>query len=83
MNLLMDIQSDQLKIPVTRSGTAESTALGAAWLAGLAEGVWTSTEDLAQLWEAERIALPSKEDLLVDSEYEKWVEAVQRSKNWN
>ncbi len=83
MNLLMDIQSDQLKIPVTRSGAAESTALGAAWLAGLAEGVWTSTEDLAQLWEAERIALPSKEDLLVDSEYEKWVEAVQRSKNWN
>ena len=83
MNLLMDIQSDQLKIPVTRSATAESTALGAAWLAGLAEGVWTSTEDLAQLWEAERIALPSKEDLLVDSEYEKWVEAVQRSRNWN
>ncbi len=83
MNLLMDIQSDQLKIPVTRSATAESTALGAAWLAGLAEGVWASTEDLAQLWKAERTALPSKEDLLVDREYEKWVEAVQRSKNWN
>jgi len=83
MNLLMDIQSDQLKIPVTRSATAESTALGAAWLAGLAEGVWASTEDLAQLWKAERTALPSKEDLLVDREYEKWVEAVRRSKNWN
>ena len=83
MNLLMDIQSDQLKIPVTRSATAESTALGAAWLAGLAEGVWASPEDLAQLWKAERTALPSKDDLLVDSEYEKWVEAVQRSRNWN
>ena len=83
MNLLMDIQSDQLKIPVTRSATAESTALGAAWLAGLAEGIWASTEDLAQQWKAERTALPSKEDLLADSEYEKWIEAVQRSKNWN
>ena len=83
MNLLMDIQSDQLKIPVTRSATAESTALGAAWLAGLTEGVWASTEDLAGLWKAERTAFPSTEDLLVDSEYEKWVEAVQRSRNWN
>ena len=83
MNLLMDIQSDQLKIPVTRSATAESTALGAAWLAGLAEGIWASTEDLAQQWKAERTALPSKEDLLADSEYEKWIEAVQRSRNWN
>ena len=83
MDLLMDIQSDQLKIPVTRSATAESTALGAAWLAGLAEGVWGSTEDLAELWEAERTALPSAEESLVDNDYKKWMEAVQRSRNWN
>ena len=83
MNLLMDIQSDQLKIPVTRSATSESTALGAAWLAGLTEGVWSSTEDLADLWKAERTAFPSTEESLVDSDYERWIKAVQRSKNWN
>ena len=83
MNLLMDIQSDQLKIPVTRSATTESTALGAAWLAGLAEEVWSSTDDLAQLWEAERTAFPSPEESLVDSDYEKWMKAVERSRNWN
>ena len=83
MDLLMDIQSDQLKIPVTRSATAESTALGAAWLAGLTEGVWGSTEDLAELWSAERTAFPSTEESLVDSDYERWIKAVQRSKNWN
>ena len=83
MNLLMDIQSDQLKIPVTRSATTESTALGAAWLAGLAEEVWSSTDDLAQLWEAERTAFPSTEESLVDSDYEKWMKAVERSRNWN
>ena len=83
MDLLMDIQSDQLKIPVTRSATAESTALGAAWLAGLTEEVWGSTEDLAELWSAERTAFPSTEESLVDSDYERWIKAVQRSKNWN
>ena len=83
MNLLMDIQSDQLKIPVTRSATTESTALGAAWLAGLAEEVWSSTDDLTQLWEAERTAFPSTEDSLVDSDYERWMKAVERSRNWN
>ena len=83
MDLLMDIQSDQLKIPVTRSATAESTALGAAWLAGLTQGVWGSTEDLAELWSAERTAFPSTEESLVDSDYQSWIKAVQRSKNWN
>jgi len=83
MDLLMDIQSDQLKIPVTRSAAAESTALGAAWMAGLTEGVWGSTEDLSELWSAERTAFPSTEESLVDSDYERWMKAVQRSKNWN
>ena len=52
MDLLLQMQADQIRVPVERPATAETTALGAAWLAGLAEGVWGSLDELSALWSA-------------------------------
>ena len=51
-DLLLQFQADLLGVPVTRAGQPEATALGAAWLAGLATGVWESEEEVAALWSA-------------------------------
>ena len=51
MDLLLQLQADQLRVPVSRPVMQETTALGAAYLAGLAEGVWGSLEDVAALWQ--------------------------------
>src|SRR5207248_5925091 len=51
-DLLLQLQADQLQVPVVRSAVQETTALGAAYLAGLAEGVWSSTEEVAGHWRA-------------------------------
>jgi glycerol kinase len=58
-DLLMQFQADLLGIPVVRPAVTETTALGAAYLAGLAGGVYGSTEELAGLWRAERRFLPT------------------------
>ncbi len=58
-NLLMQFQADLLGIPVVRPLVTETTALGAAYLAGLSSGVYTSTAELSQLWRAERRFLPT------------------------
>ena len=50
MDLLLQLQADQLGVPVRRPRVQETTALGAAYLAGLAEGVWGSTDDIAANW---------------------------------
>ena len=57
-DLLMQFQADLLGIPVVRPMVTETTALGAAWLAGLASGVYRGTEELSHLWQAERRFLP-------------------------
>ena len=53
-NLLMQLQADQLQRPVERPVIAETTALGAAFLAGLATGVWSSRDELAATWQLDR-----------------------------
>ena len=53
-DLLMQFQADVMGVPVVRPEVTETTALGAAYLAGLATGVWSATDELAQLWRAER-----------------------------
>ena len=53
MDLLCQMQADQLQVPVERPAATETTALGAAYLAGLAEGVWSSTDELSALWSVE------------------------------
>jgi glycerol kinase len=78
-DLLMQIQADQLQAPVERPEIAETTALGAAFLAGLATGVWSSTSELAATWRLDRRFSPGSRD---EEAYARWLEAVQRSRSW-
>ena len=81
MNLLMQFQADQLKIPVIRSSNKESTAMGAAFLAGLASGVWGSLKEIENLWKGDEPFLPNVNNNLSEKLYENWLDAVRRSKN--
>ncbi len=81
-NLLMQIQADLLGVPVLRPATLETTALGAAYLAGLASRVWTSTEQIASRWHRAdqfdpRMNADQRQHLLAD-----WRRAVARSRDW-
>jgi glycerol kinase len=79
---LMQFQADILQIPVVRPKTTETTALGAAYLAGLAVGFWSSKNDLTRHWQIDKIFEPQ---MSVDKAAELkslWHEAVKRSMNW-
>ena len=78
-NLLLRLQADQLQAPVERPVIAETTALGAAFLAGLATGVWSSTAELAATWRLDRRFEPGQAD---EAGHRRWREAVARSKGW-
>ena len=82
MPLLLQLQADQLRIPVVRPRCIESTSLGAAMLAGIAEGVWGSLEDVARLWHPDVEMVPSADPAMADAGYASWVEAVGRSRAW-
>ena len=60
MDLLLQLQADQLQVPVARPTIAETTALGAAYLAGLAAGVWSSLDEVASLWQLDREFTPGR-----------------------
>jgi glycerol kinase len=79
-DLLMQIQADQLQVPVERPVVAETTALGAAFLAGLATGVWSSPAELEATWRLDRRFTPGPRD---DAAYAAWREAVRRTMGWN
>ena len=79
MDLLLQLQADQLGITVTRPRVTETTALGAAWLAGLAEGVWGSLAELTGMWAADVELAPRGGG---DAKYETWLRAVERSRGW-
>ena len=81
-NLLMQIQADILQIPVVRSKTAETTALGAAYFAGLAVGFWKSKENLAAHWQEDRSFEPQISMADAAALQSRWQEAVRRSFNW-
>lgn len=80
--LLMQFQADILQIPVVRSRISETTALGAAYLAGLAAGVWTSKSELAAHWRADRIFDPRLPAGEAKALRERWKMAVSRSLEW-
>src|SRR5690606_22385573 len=82
MDLLLQLQADQLGVPVTQALHQETTALGAAYLAGLAEGVWGSAEDLAARWAADREAAPSGDREAADDAHARWHRAVERARGW-
>ena len=79
-DLLMQIQADQLQVPVERPVVGETTALGAAFLAGLATGTWSSTDELAATWRLDRRFDPGPRD---DAAYARWRRAVSRTKGWS
>ena len=82
LDLLLQIQADQLRVPVARPVVRETTALGAAFLAGLAEGVWSSTEEVAGLWQQDAVFNPRAPQSVVDERHATWRRAVERSRRW-
>ena len=78
-DLLMQFQADLLGIPVVRPAVTETTALGAAYLAGLATGVYRSTEELAGLWRAERRFLPEVAPARAAELMARWEHAVRQA----
>ncbi|MCB9435377.1 MAG: glycerol kinase GlpK [Anaerolineales bacterium] len=81
-NLLMQIQADLLGVPVERPAVTETTALGAAYLAGLATGFWSSTEALSQQWSIEQTFVPTLSEDQRQSKLAGWHKAVERSRAW-
>jgi glycerol kinase len=79
---LLQFQADILRVPVERPRVTETTALGAAFLAGLASGFWSSTDEVAAMWELDRRFDPvmgmDERDRLVA----RWRRAVERSRGW-
>jgi glycerol kinase len=81
-DLLMQFQSDILAASVVRPQTIETTALGAAYAAGLAVGFWRSTEEIEENWAASRRWKPAMEEALRERLYASWGKAVRRSFDW-
>ncbi|MBE2231890.1 MAG: glycerol kinase GlpK [Anaerolinea sp.] len=79
---LMQFQSDILGVPVVRPVVAETTALGAAYAAGLAVGYWDNLEDLRQNWQIDKTYEPKMDDATRAKLYKGWLKAVQRSMSW-
>lgn len=80
--LLCGIQADQLGVPVSRPIVTETTALGAAMLAGLAEGVWSSPAEAASLWQLDRRFEPSGDRAGADRLHALWRGALERTLHW-
>jgi glycerol kinase len=82
-NLLMQFQSDILGIPVIRPEVVETTALGAAYLAGLSTGFWNSIDELKNQWKLNRKFSPMLNAEEVNGLKTKWADAVERAKSWS
>lgn len=82
-NLLMQIQSDAIGRNVVRPKITETTALGAAYFAGLAVGFWKSIEEIKDQWQVDRKFIPEAEESEIKKTITNWKRAVERSKNWN
>ncbi len=82
MALLLQLVADQTRLPVRRPASVETTALGAATLAGLAEGVWGSLDDLAALWTEDEAFGPLAPTSETEPAHQAWLRALDRSRNW-
>lgn len=78
-NLLMQFQADLLGIPVVRPACVETTALGAAYLAGLSSGMYQSTQELSALWKAERRFMPTMQRARAAELMQQWEHAVRQT----
>jgi len=81
-DFMMQFQADLLQIPVVRPAVTETTALGAAYLAGLAVGYWKSIDTLASQWKVEKNFEPRMSRAQVDELRSRWNAALDRAKNW-
>ncbi|HEX3718976.1 MAG TPA: glycerol kinase GlpK [Verrucomicrobiae bacterium] len=81
-DFLMQFQADLLRIPVVRPAVTETTALGAAYLAGLAVGYWKGIASIAKQWQVEKIFKPKMSRSQVDEMRSRWNAALHRSKDW-
>ncbi len=81
-DLLCQVQADQLGAAVERPQIVETTALGAAFLAGLGTGVWSSTDELRETWALDRRFEPTADRTKADAAHARWLAAVERSRGW-
>ena len=81
-DLLMQLQADLLNVPVVRPEVAETTALGAAYLAGLAVGFWKSQADIARQWQVDKRFTPAMKPAARNRIAKGWVRALSRAKAW-
>jgi glycerol kinase len=81
-DLLMQFQADLLRVPVVRPTVLETTALGAAYLAGLAVGFWKSRDEIAGQWQIDRRYTPTMPAAQVDTLIRGWRKALDRAKRW-
>jgi glycerol kinase len=82
-DLMMQFQADLLGVPVVRPRVTETTALGAASLAGLAVGFWKSTDEVAANWQADRVFEPALARDAAEARMRQWSRAVERSRDWH
>lgn len=81
-DLLLQLQADALGVPVIRSSRTESTAFGAAFMAGLGQGLFRSTAELADMWHTDAMFEPSISDAEREIWLGRWADAVSRSRSW-
>jgi glycerol kinase len=81
-DLLMQLQADLMKVPVVRPKVAETTALGAAYLAGLAVGFWKNQADIARQWQVDKRFKPAMTAATRNRIMKGWVKALSRAKAW-
>ncbi len=81
-NLLCQLQADQLGVEVRRPTAVETTALGAAFLAGLGVGVWSGFDELRATWSLDRAFTPVPDREAADRAHRRWSRAVERAKGW-
>ncbi len=82
-DLLLQLQADDLQVPVSRPVIQETTALGAAYLAGLAEGLWGSPSDITANWRLDAEFQPQNDPAAAEARHTAWARAVERSRGWD
>lgn len=81
-NFLMQFQSDILNLPIVRPENTETTACGAAFLAGLEVGIWDSKKEIERIWKQDHKFIPTMDQEIRDEKYKLWKKAVSRSLRW-
>jgi glycerol kinase len=82
MDLMLQMQADQIGVTVRRPVDQETTALGAAFLAGLAEGVWPDLDAIRATWRLDATFEPEPDRTFTDLAHAQWLRAVERSRDW-